>query len=147
MFYEGLAIRAERCSELNRMLEANPEDKKAGDWIAEISKKALNRREDRHLAIVRMVHGLRRQIVKIEALSDDLAPLKEHRDRLQSRVDAMKPDATGHGRFVGKLALLDERIEENVPARKKAMLPGLRRRLAELSNSSELLTKEDVLDG
>ena len=68
MLADQLIARAQRCAELNHMLAENADHEDAPDWIAEIALKALNRREDRHVAIVRSVQRIRNKI----ALFDDL---------------------------------------------------------------------------
>ena len=147
MLYEGLAKRAERCSALNAMLADDPEHKDAGDWIAEIAEKGLTRKEDRHLAVVRQVHKLRRNIARTEGLKDNIPALKDRLKRLQARVDGMRSDDKGYDRFSKKLVALAGRIEDDAISRKKGRIPGLKRRLENLMSSTDLLTKEDVLDG
>lgn len=103
MLADQLIARAQRCAELNHMLAEKADHKDAPDWIAEISQKALNRREERHVAVVRSIRRLRHKIAMFEGLPED-----------------------------------------NL---KRLQLPRLNERLAELCNSPELLTKEDVIDG
>ena len=71
MLADQLIARAQRCTELNHMLHKNPDAKDAPDWISEISQKALNRREERHVAVVRSVRRLRHKIAMFEALPPD----------------------------------------------------------------------------
>ena len=103
MLSDQLIARAKRCAELNAMLAETPDHADAQDWIAEIAQKSLNRREDRHVAIVRAVNRIRKKIALFESLPAD--------------------------------------------SPKRIQLDPLRARLAELSASPELLTREDVIDG
>ena len=67
MLADQLIARAQRCAELNHMLAENADHEDAPDWIAEIALKALNRREDRHVAIVRSVQRIRNKIALFDS--------------------------------------------------------------------------------
>ena len=85
MLSDQLIARAMRCAELNAMLAENPDHKDAPDWIAEIARKSLNRREDRHVAIVRSVNCIRKKIALFEGLPAD-SPKRIQLDRLKARL-------------------------------------------------------------
>ena len=85
MLADQLIARAQRCAELNAMLAEKPDHKGAPDWIAEIAQKSLNRREDRHVAIVRSIQRLRNKMALFEGLpKDSLKRLQL--DRLKQRL-------------------------------------------------------------
>ena len=69
MLADRLIARAQRCAELNHMLAENAGHEDAPDWISEISAKALNRREERHVAIVRQVNHLHIRIATAQAMT------------------------------------------------------------------------------
>ena len=85
MLTDQLIARAQRCAELNAMLAENADHEDAPDWIAEIALKALNRREDRHVAIVRTVWRMRSKIARFEVLPDN-APKRFQLPRLNERL-------------------------------------------------------------
>ena len=149
MLADSLRARVERVAELNRTLADQPNSKKAGDWIAEIAEKSLNRREERHLAVVGAVRRLRREIARIEAMPIEKGDLKElgtRMDRLRSRVE--KDGDTSAGRHAAKLTQLAHRIEGGGDyARHKARVPKLRRKLEDLLRSGDVIYKEDLFDG
>lgn len=103
MLIDGLIARAARCVELQALMDADPKAKDYGDWMAELAQKALNRREERHVAVVRTVRRIKKKI---------------------SMFEQLPPESV-----------------------KRAQIPALKAKVAELSVSNDLLTKEDVLDG
>lgn len=147
MLVDNLVARARRCAELQHMLDEDPTHKDAPKWIAEIAQKALNRKEDRHVAVVRAVKRIRERIGAIEAHASDDKRAKEHLKALQKRVAEMGPDDKGRERFGKKIQDLKNRLENPPAALHEQKIPALKRRIEELCASDDLLTKEDVFDG
>ncbi len=147
MLRDELIARAQRCAELQAMLDADPKAKAAGDWISEIAQKCLSRGEERHVAIVGQALTLRKKIAMTEAMPDDTEAFKDRRSRLRDRLDAMEARDPTRARFTAKLARLDEMIANGANVAKRARLPALRQKLARLSVSPALITKGDLIDG
>lgn len=146
MLADGLIERAKKCAEMQGKLDADPGNKNAGDWISAISQNALSRNEERHVAVVRAIAGLRRRISAIETSARDDAKLKDHAVRLKERIASMPAGDRSRGRFEAKLASLESTLAVS-PRDDSSQIPLLRKRIADLSNSDSLITKEDVLNG
>ena len=144
MLADKLISRAQRCVELNTMLEAAPGDPAAGDWIAEIARKALSRGEVRHVAIVRQVLHLRRRIAAAEAMT-----VKDETDHIASLEARREAEPKRAARWDSKIRRARARKGESEMkiAVEQGKIPILRQRLEDFMASDELITKEDLIDG
>lgn len=71
MLIDGLIARAERCMELQALMDADPSAADYGEWVTELAQKSLNRREERHVAVVRTVRRVQKKIAMFEQLPDN----------------------------------------------------------------------------
>lgn len=143
MLVSELRDRAQKCAELSQKLrEEGANHPEAGDWIFEISKLALSRREERHVAIVSTIKRIEKRIVAIQSKVDKKNDLSDHIVRLKERLAEMSPSDPGFKRFGKKLATMTEALNQDVP--EVAKLPALHAKLESLKNSEELLSREEI---
>ena len=144
MLADQLIARAQRCAELNRMLADNAGHEDAPDWISEISTKALNRKEERHVAIVRQVNHLHGRITAAQAITT-----KDDTDRIAALEARKEVEPERAARFDFKIKILRGRVAEREVriATEMGKISILQHRIEQFMNSPELITKEDLIDG